>query len=156
MRDEAMLAARQAQQEGLPMITFSPGPGFFLAGDPLAGQMFLQREVVHNGQRGLFDDIAGRGFCLISTVGDPARHLSPEDLAFFTSIGGRLVSLSGRAGENADHFIDLSGAYTEWFAANSCAVVLMRPDCAIYGTAPDLAGAATLIRSLREQLHPSA
>ena len=118
--------------------------------------MFLQREVARHGKRGLFDDLVGRGFCLISTVGDPATHLSPDDQAFFTSIGGQLVSISGSEDEHADHVIDLSGAYTEWFAANNCAVVLTRPDCAIYGTAPDLADAVTLVGSLREQLHPSA
>ena len=156
MRDEAMIAARQQAAQGEPPLTFPPGPGIFLEGDPLAGHMFLQREVAREGSRGLFDDLIGRGFCLISMVGDPAEHLSPDDEAFFTSIGGHLVSLSSSTDEHADQVIDLSGAYTEWFAANSCAVVLTRPDFAIYGTAPDLAGAVKLVGSLREQLHPSA
>jgi hypothetical protein len=34
--------------------------------------------------------------------------------------------------------------------------VLMRPDYAIYGSAPELAGAGKLVGSLREQLHPKA
>jgi catechol 2,3-dioxygenase-like lactoylglutathione lyase family enzyme len=93
---------------------------------------------------------------LISTVGDPVAHLSPDDKAFFTSIGGHLVSISNNADEHAGHVIDISGAYVDWFEANNCAVVLTRPDCAIYGTAPDLAGAVKLVRSLREQLHPSS
>jgi 2-polyprenyl-6-methoxyphenol hydroxylase-like FAD-dependent oxidoreductase len=156
MRDEAMIAARQQVAQGEPPPTFSPGPGIFLEGDPLAGHLFMQREVAREGSRGLFDDLVGRGFCLISTVGDPARHLSPDDQAFFTSIGGQLVSLSSSEDEHADHVIDLSGAYTEWFAAKNCAVVLTRPDWAIYGTAPHLADAVTLVGSLREQLHPSA
>ena len=155
MRDQGMLAAREAQV-GLPQISFPPGPGFFLEGDPLAGQMFMQREVVHNGKRGWFDDLVGTGFRLISTAGDPARYLAPDDLAFFRSIGGLCVSLSSSADEHADQVIDITGAYTEWFAANNCAVVLVRPDWMIYGSAPDLAGAGKLVRSLREQLHPSA
>jgi hypothetical protein len=116
----------------------------------------MQREVARDGQRGLFDDLVGTGFSLISTFGDPARYLSPDDLAFFRSIGGQSVSLSSSADEHTDHVIDITGAYTEWFAANSCAVVLTRPDWMIYGSAPDLAGAVKLVRSLREQLHPSA
>jgi len=156
MRDEAMLAARQqAAQGGLPLPLFLPGPGLFLEGDPLAGHMFLQREVERSGKRGWFDDLAGRGFCLISTVGDPARHLTSDDKAFFTSIGGQYVSI-GSQDEPAGDVIDISGAYAGWFAANNCAVVLTRPDWAIYGTASDLAGAVKLVRSLREQLHPSA
>ena len=88
-------------------------------------------------------------------MGDPSRYLTADDKAFFSSIGGKCVSISSQD-ELAGDVIDITGAYTEWFAANSCAVVLMRPDCAIYGTAPDLAGAVPLLRSLREQLHPSA
>jgi 2-polyprenyl-6-methoxyphenol hydroxylase-like FAD-dependent oxidoreductase len=151
-RDEHMFAVRQqAAQAGLSLPSFLPGPGLFLEGDPLAGQLFLQREVARLGKRGWFDDLVGRGFCLISTVGDPAQHLSAADLAFFTSIGGHLVSLRSSADEHTDQVIDISGAYGEWFAANNCAVVLTRPDWAIYGTAPDLAGAVKLVRSLREQ-----
>jgi 2-polyprenyl-6-methoxyphenol hydroxylase-like FAD-dependent oxidoreductase len=156
MRDQQMIAVRQqAAQGGLPQPSFLPGPGLFLEGDPLAGQLFLQREVARFGKRGLFDDLVGSGFCLISTVGDPAEHLSPADKAFFTSIGGQSVSIRRNPDERADHVIDITGAYTEWFAANNCAVVSKRPDFAIYGTAPDLAGAVTLVRSLHEQVHPS-
>ena len=112
MRDQHMVAVRQqAAQGGLPLPSFLPGPGIFLEGDPLAGHMFLQREVARYGSRGLFDDLVGRGFCLISTVGDPAQYLSPDDEAFFTSIGGHCVSLSSSADEHADQVIDISGAY---------------------------------------------
>ncbi len=156
MRDERLLAARQqSTQGGVPLPLFLPGPGLFLEGDPLAGHLFLQREVARDGSRGLFDDLIGGGFCLISTVGDPAEHLSPDDKAFFTSIGGHLVSLRSSADEHAGHVIDISGAYLDWFAAKNCAVVLTRPDFTIYGTAPDLTGAVKLVRSLRKQLHPS-
>ncbi len=157
MRDEHMLAVRQQSAQGeLPLPSFLPGPGLLLEGDPLAGHLFLQREVAHEGSQRLFDDLVGRGFCLISTVGDPVAHLSPDDRAFFTSIGGHLVSISNNADEHAGHVIDISGAYVDWLEANNCAVVLARPDYAIYGTAPDLAGAVKLVRSLREQLHPSS
>jgi 2-polyprenyl-6-methoxyphenol hydroxylase-like FAD-dependent oxidoreductase/catechol 2,3-dioxygenase-like lactoylglutathione lyase family enzyme len=157
MRDEHLLAARQqATQGGLPLPSFPPGPGIFLEGDPLAGQMFLQREVVRFGKRGLFDDIVGRGFCLICTGGDPATHLSPDDLAFFTSLGGQIVALGSSSDEHTDQVIDITGAYADRLEAKNCAVVLTRPDCAIYGTAPDLAGAVKLVRSLREQLHPTS
>jgi 2-polyprenyl-6-methoxyphenol hydroxylase-like FAD-dependent oxidoreductase len=156
MRDEAMIAARKPPAQGEPPPTFPPGPGIFLEGDPLAGQMFLQREVERSGSRGLFDDLVASGFCLISVGGNPATHLLPDDLAFFTSINGQCVSLSSSTDEYTDQVIDITGAYAEWFAANSCAVVLMRPDYAIYGSAPEMAGAGKLVGSLREQLHPPA
>ena len=155
IRDEGMLAAREAQT-GMPQIAFPPGPGFFREDDPQAGQMFMQREVARDGKRGLFDDLVGTGFRLISMAGDPDRHLSPDDLDFFTSIGGKSVSLSSSADEHAGQVIDISGAYSEWFAANNCAVVLVRPDWLIYGSAPDLADAVSVVRSLRKQLRPSA
>jgi hypothetical protein len=168
-RDEQLFALRQqpiqgglltVQQQGaldkLREPSFLPGPGLFLEGDPLAGQMFLQREVARFGTRGFFDDLGGRGFCLIGMGGDPAAYLSPADEAFFTSIGGHLVALGSSADEQEDQVIDLSGEYHDWFSASHCAVVLTRPDGAIYGTAPDLAGAAQLVRSLREQVQPFA
>ena len=156
MRDEAMIAARQQGAEGEPPPTFPPGPGFFLEGDPMAGHMFLQREVVREGSRGLFDDLVDRGFLLVSTAGDPAGNLSPNDLDFFTSIGGHLVSISSSPDEQADQVIDITGAYTKWFTDNSYAVVLIRPDWAIYGTATEQTGAEQLVRSLREQLQSTA
>jgi resorcinol 4-hydroxylase (NADPH) len=53
MRDEHMLAARQqAAPGGLPQPSFLPGPAIFLEGDPLAGHLFLQREVARFGKRG--------------------------------------------------------------------------------------------------------
>jgi 2-polyprenyl-6-methoxyphenol hydroxylase-like FAD-dependent oxidoreductase/catechol 2,3-dioxygenase-like lactoylglutathione lyase family enzyme len=157
MRDEQMLAAhQQSAQGGLPLPLFLHGPGIFLEGDPLAGHMFLQREVARFGKRGWFDDLVGRGFRLISTAGDPAQEFSPDDEAFFTSIGGQIVSLRSSADEHAGQVIDISGAYIDWFSAKNCAVVLTRPDFTIYGTAPDLTGAVKLVRSLREQLHPSS
>jgi len=116
----------------------------------------LQREVAREDSRGLFDDAVSRGFCLIGMGGDPVQYLSPDDEAFFTSLGGQSVSLRSGADEHAGHVIDIAGAYAKWFEANTCAVVLTRPDFAIYGTAPDLAGAVKLVRSLREQLHPSS
>jgi hypothetical protein len=156
-RDKHLLTLQQQAALGrLREPSFLLGPGLFLEGDPLAGQMFLQRKVARFGKRGWFDDLGGRGFCLISMGGHPAAHLSPADEAFFTSIGGRLVALSSSAEEQADQVIDLSGEYAEWFAAKNCAVVLTRPDCTIYGTASELAGAGPLVRSLREQVHPVA
>lgn len=154
MRDQQMLALReQSGQGGLPLPSALSGPGLFLAGDPLAAQMFLQRKVARSGKQGWFDDLVGGGFCLICRGGDPAAHLSSVEEAFFTSIGGQIVSLSSSTDEYPAHLLDLSGAYADWFAANHCTAVLIRPDRAIYGTAPDLAGVAPLVRSLYEQLH---
>ena len=154
MRDEVMIATRQQAGHDDPPPVFTSGPGLFLAGDPLAGHMFMQREVARNGEQGLFDDIVGTGFCLISMAGDPAMHLSPDDQAFFKSIGGQVVVISSSPDDHPDHVIDLTGAYTQWFADHSCAVVLMRPDCAIYGTAPDLADAARLVGEPAREVAP--
>jgi hypothetical protein len=156
LRDQQMLAARQQSDQGLPVPSFLPGPGLFLEGDPHAGHLFLQREVSRNGKRGWFDDLVGSGFCLISMERDPAAHLSPDDADFWGSIGGQCAVVRSSTDKPPDSIIDLSGAYAEWFAANTCAVVLTRPDFAIYGSASDLAGAGTLIRSLREHLYLSA
>ena len=59
-----------------------------LRGDPSAGQLFLQGRVRHGGATGLFDDVVGRGWTLLSPSVDPAARLDPEIAAFFASIGG--------------------------------------------------------------------
>jgi len=55
-------------------------------GDPCAGHLFIQGEVRRGKATGLFDDVVGRGFTLLSPVGDPARRLAPDLAAFFASL----------------------------------------------------------------------
>jgi 2-polyprenyl-6-methoxyphenol hydroxylase-like FAD-dependent oxidoreductase len=157
MRDARMLAAsRQPNRATSSAPAFPLGPGILLEGDQLAGHSFIQGDVTPDGKRGRFDDVVGRGFCLISTEGDPASVLDTPTRNFFSSIGGLYAHVTKDHAEAPHRIIDVHGIYHEWFAAHQCGVVLTRPDYAVFGTAPDLEGAIKLVKILHAQLTASS
>jgi len=147
-RDAAMVAA--AKDRGGPTAPV-PGPaigaGLLHEGDPHAGHLFVQGEVRRGATRGRFDDVVGRGWSLVSNGGDPGAALSPEEAAFFSSIGGICVDVSSGAAIE-----DTGGSYARWFDTNGVAVALQRPDFHVFGASNTLAGAADLVRALRRAL----
>jgi flavoprotein hydroxylase len=146
-RDAVMLAAIKEGQQTTPPPAPGIGPGVLLTGDPLAGQLFVQGRVRAGGVTGLFDDVVGHGWTLLSPLADPAQGLEAGAAAFFTQLGG----VSAQVGRNAP-VEDLDGTYGRWFERTGVAVVLQRPDFHVFGTAASLAGATALIESLRRAL----
>ena len=145
-----MIAAVKDRGPTPPLPTPAIGPGLLVDGDPLAGHLFPQGEVRRGAATGRFDDVVGRGFTLVSPVADPASRLAPELAAFFASLGG--VSAHVAPGGPVH---DLHGTYARWFAENGVGVVLQRPDFHVFGTAPAIDGAATLVGRLRSALEGS-
>jgi hypothetical protein len=145
-RDRRMIAEQRERKEAVAADLPVLGPGCFAPGRA-AGHLFVQDRVRQGGATGLFDDVVGRGFALVSPHGDPARALDPELARFFESIGGITAHV---APDGA--VADLAGSYARWFGENSAAVTLQRPDYAVFGTAPTLEGAAGLVANLREKL----
>jgi 2-polyprenyl-6-methoxyphenol hydroxylase-like FAD-dependent oxidoreductase len=148
-RDAAMIAA--AREKGLtpPLPTPAIGPGLLLEGDPLAGHLFVQGNVRTGARVGRFDDVVGRGFTLVSTVGDPAAFLDADLAEFFDSIGG----ISAYVAPNAP-IDDVNRSYERWFADHGVAVALARPDFHVFGTTRRIADAAALVSPLRRALRP--
>lgn len=113
---------------GMPSITAS--------GDGSAGRLSIQGRVELNGVTGLFDDVVGGSWQLISLDTNALQHV-PEELAdWFAGIGGtasRIVG-PGTPHELPGAVHDIDGAYLAWFAKTGCSVVLARPDFYIYGT----------------------
>jgi hypothetical protein len=146
-RDRRMIA--EARGRAAPIDPALPplGPGCFAPGSPAAGQLFVQDLVRHRGVSGLFDDVVGRGFALLSPAGDPAAALDAESAAFLAGLGG----LTAHVGPGAP-VEDLKGGYARWFAKHGAALALVRPDFAVFGTAAALDGARALVRALRAQL----
>src|SRR5262249_41615124 len=138
-RDAAMIAAAADRGPTPPLPAPSLGPGL-LAGDPLAGHLFVQGEVAHGGRRGRFDDVVGRGFTLVATETDPSSALAPELAAFFASLGGLTAHVA--PGAPVD---DVGGAYARWFREHGIGVALARPDFHLFGTAPSVDGASRLV-----------
>lgn len=151
-RDAQLTALNEARRNGAApaqLIAFRvPGfsDGFIAAGRAGAGDAFPQSRVRDIARVGLFDDIAGRGFQIVSRAGDPLSALSPVDRQFWTKIGG------GAAILGAPGLIDESGDYTRLMDELDCDVLVKRPDNYIYGTCARLADLPALIGGLRDKL----
>ena len=141
--------AAEARERRAPLETQLPalGPGCFADGTPAAGQLFVQDQVRAGARAGLFDDVVGRGFALVSPHGDPSLGLDPELAPWFASLGG--ITAHVAKGGPID---DLNAGYTRWFDARGVAVVLQRPDGYVFGSAPKLEDAGSLLGALRERL----
>jgi 2-polyprenyl-6-methoxyphenol hydroxylase-like FAD-dependent oxidoreductase len=146
-RDAAMTAAVREGVLAPPIPSATIGPGLLLAGDPRAGQLFMQAQVRRDGVTGLFDDVIGRAWTLVSPSCDPAALLDAESAVFFAAIGG--ISAHVCAGGPIE---DVSGGYAGWFAGAGVAVALQRPDFYLFGTARRPEDTPTLVRELRGSL----
>ena len=146
-RDQRMIA--EARERSAPVSAPLPplGPGCLAPDSPGAGALFVQDLVRSGSSSGRFDDAVGRGFALVSPVGDPARALGAASARFFASLGG----FTAHVGRGAP-IEDLRGGYARWFAERGAAVALVRPDFAVFGSAPSLDGAPALVEALRERL----
>jgi 2-polyprenyl-6-methoxyphenol hydroxylase-like FAD-dependent oxidoreductase len=134
-RDEAMALAvgdEPAPAPGLPDIT----TGFIHPTTPHAGRQLVQGE-----DRGRpFDDVYGTGWRLV-VLGADFAAIGGDERAWFESIGGRVVALG-----------DPDPLYVRWFAEHDTTCALQRPDFYLYGTAPTVATATTLLADLRNHL----
>jgi flavoprotein hydroxylase len=142
-RDARMIAEARERKAPVPARLPPLGGGCF-AGSAGAGELFLQDRVRAGEATGLFDDVVGRGFALVSPQDDPSAHLDPAARAFFASLGG----VAAHVGASAD----LAGGYARWFEEHGAAVALQRPDGYVFGTAPALDGASALVGALRDRL----
>jgi 2-polyprenyl-6-methoxyphenol hydroxylase-like FAD-dependent oxidoreductase len=146
-RDARMIAEQRARGGSLSAPLPPLGPGCWLAGSPGAGALFVQGRVGRGASAGLFGDVAGHGFALLSPHADPAAYLPGELASWFGSLGG--IAAHVAAGAPVE---DLDGSYARWFAAQGAAVALQRPDGYVFGTSTQADGAAALVAALRSRL----
>lgn len=146
-RDAVMVEAVRAGAQTTAPPPLGIGPGVLRDGDPHAGQLFVQGRVTAGGRTGLFDDVVGRGFTLVSPVADPAEALDRAAAGRFAALGG----ITAHVGADAP-IRDVDGAYAAWFAATGTAVALQRPDFYVFGTAAHPDGATALVSDLERAL----
>lgn len=134
-------------------------PGFEAAASlaraqPCAGRATRScRRVRLGGIEGRFDDLAGRGFLIITRNNDPAAALPPDDLDYWRSLGGSLVRINdAHMPASGDALVDIEGRYGRLTDEYGCDVIVKRPDYYIYGACPALADLPGLIADLRDQL----
>ena len=117
---------------------------------------FIQAIVAIDGAEGLFDDVIGRGFVLLGTDAAALAGLNDAQLAVLHTLGARCAWIAGDpTGETTDQgagFRDVTGAYSEWFAAHGSVAVLIRPDFYVFGVAHNPAAVPGLVDALAESL----
>ena len=152
IRDDQLraLQAAKANKTLEPQLIAFRVPGFakglVASGTPGAGDAFPQAKI--RGEReGQFDDIAGRGFIILTRGGDPLAALSDSDRDFWKSLGGKVVKL-GNGG-----FADIDGRYGHLMDEYKSDIIVKRPDFYIFGACRDAQGLPALLGELRRQLH---
>lgn len=137
--------------DGLVYRGATGGPAAF------AGTVFPQARVGCAGRAGWFDELAGRGFVLL-TREDPAALLGRDLRAFLRSLGTEFIQVippGGRAAPQVGRaFTDDDGVYLPWLEGMRAVAVLVRPDFYVYGIGRDRAGLAAMVTTLRACLAP--
>ncbi|WP_410639641.1 bifunctional 3-(3-hydroxy-phenyl)propionate/3-hydroxycinnamic acid hydroxylase [Amycolatopsis sp. lyj-346] len=133
-RDATVLANRRGKPAGRPEPA-KPLTGGLLHESPGAGVVVPQGRVRLGGTTGLFDDVAGRGFVLLTT--------EEPDPDFLTELGTHVVRLADG--------VDVDDVYRPFLARFGAASVLVRPDYHVFGTAGP-GGLNALADALRNRL----
>jgi resorcinol 4-hydroxylase (NADPH) len=146
-RDDVMVSAAASGRQTTPPPPLGIGPGVVHAGDPHAGKLFVQARVQRGAECGLFDDVVGGGWALVSAAGDPLAALQAQARDYFAALGGVAAHVGAAAPVR-----DLDGTYARWFAETGVGVVLQRPDFYVFGTGATVEDADALVRALQQSL----
>jgi 2-polyprenyl-6-methoxyphenol hydroxylase-like FAD-dependent oxidoreductase len=145
-RDERLLTRRRAHQTP-DKLRFPALTGGLIESN---GELFLQGHVRSGNREGLFDDIVGCGWCIVTYGPGVLNGLTELQRAAWTALGGRVAAVA--AAGSAGHLEDIDGVYASWFAAHSCAAVVVRPDWYVYGTASDGSSLTAMLARLAHLL----
>lgn len=121
-----------------------------------AGQLAQQGRVRFRGITGLFDQVVGTGFTLLSTH-DPRPELDPASLAWCEEAGLRLLRISDDpAADGPIDVVDLEGTHLSQLTESGQTAVLVRPDHYLFGGVTRLEEVPRLVAALRDGLagHP--
>jgi len=135
-RDEEMIAA--IEDPALAPPPAEPprlGPGLLVVGNPAAGVLSIQSRAEQRGREGLFDDVVGYGWFVLSRR--PLPPLTAEAGEVFDRLGGRALTIGSLAGTAVD-LVDLDGRYDAWFDELQADAVVLRPDFYIYAALPSV------------------
>lgn len=114
------------------------------------GFFFPQRPVTLVDRSGPFDDIAGRGFLLVTVDTAMTATLSELARAFLGRIGARIITVS--ESPSAEAIGDPESFYADWFSRHGIVAVIVRPDYYVYGVARRADDVDGLVARLRDAL----
>jgi 2-polyprenyl-6-methoxyphenol hydroxylase-like FAD-dependent oxidoreductase len=153
-RDRALMAAitdpsLAAAAPDAPRL----GTGLLAADDTHAGLLSIQSTVQYAGHTGLFDDVVGHGwFVLTTTTGTvPMTAASREVL---DRLGAKVLRIAAPGTPGID-IGDVDGRYLRWFANLDAQAVIVRPDFYLYA-ATDIAGLDGALHDLDSRLQDTA
>lgn len=153
-RDLRMLAGEADPRRVLPAAPPQRlGDGLFMQEQGAAGVHFIQAPVQHHGRHGLFDDLFGVGFVLVGIDEHALDGVGASLHSMLAAIPAQVLHLTAKSVGADGGFMDPTGAYRDWFEANSCTAVLVRPDFYVYGTASRPSEIRTLVESLARDLN---
>ena len=148
-RDATVLANRRGKPPTRPEPA-KPLTTGLLHRRPPAGAVVPQGQVSGDGRTGLFDDVVGRGFVLLTTD-DPHTTLDEDRLSFLAGLDAHVLRLLPPGGTGGG-VVDVDDVYLPFLARFDATVLLVRPDYHVYGAANDPGGAKELIDDLRDRL----
>jgi flavoprotein hydroxylase len=120
-----------------------------------AGNLTPQGRVACGSHVGLFDDVVGLGFTLLSTV-DPRTVLADDQLDFLVRLGTQLVHLAPAGTQpTLDRVVDVDNVYLPYLAETGSIALLVRPDFYVFGGAADHSELSAVVDDLRTQLDPA-
>lgn len=112
------------------------------------GRLSLQARVRRGGTRGLFDDVVGYGWTVVTLDSRLEGTLSVGQRAFLASIGTRFVSF----GDDANAVDDIDGHYRAFLAELGARALIIRPDFNIFAVATSVAEVPGMVEELRRQV----
>lgn len=153
-RDERMISALNdpSAPPPIPAPPYRIGPGLIEENHQLAGTLSVQGRVRHGERTGLFDDVVGTGWVVISPSANPRDVLDTGQLAFLDNLGAHLVKVVPEGESGGEAVVDLQGKYAEWFEEAAAEAIVIRPDFYVYGAVTNLSRLPELIDTLRGAL----
>ncbi|MCQ4212408.1 bifunctional 3-(3-hydroxy-phenyl)propionate/3-hydroxycinnamic acid hydroxylase MhpA [Streptomyces longispororuber] len=165
-RDATVLAGRRGRTgPGSPEPAKPLSAGLLSGVSKAAGAVVPQGRVGAAGGTGLFDEVVGRGFVLLTTD-EPRAALGEDRWSFLAALDTHVVRLlpSGTAADSGPVRIgatgvtevtDVDGCYGAYLAEQGATALLVRPDYHVFGAANGPRETAALVDELRDLLGAS-
>jgi len=110
------------------------------------GTVGPQGRVRHGAREGLFDDVVGRGWSVLTFDGNQAQRVSMHHQDLVDRLGLTITLLTDpQAGEGV---VDLDGTYRGFFGLHGITALVVRPDAYVHGSAAALDEVDHLLGSL--------
>ncbi|MDR7077350.1 3-(3-hydroxy-phenyl)propionate hydroxylase/flavoprotein hydroxylase [Neobacillus niacini] len=150
-RDEAFFTGSVPPMPEFPFLT----EGILYQQGNYTGKLSFQSQVNYQGKTGLFDDLIGDGWIVMSPIDDPRKVLREEQVTFLENIGAKFIQVSESSDtkqESPNLVVDVDGKYKQYFNETGLEAVLVRPDFYLFGGTEVLNELPLLVDDLVKQM----